>query len=241
MMTVPTDTLSAALGRPLTEGQRASLRAYAALLAAENARVNLTAVRSPAEIERRHLLESLALARLLEAHGALLEGGDLVDVGSGGGLPGIPLAIVRPGLRVTLLEATGKKAAFLEAAARDLRLTNIAVLTARAEEAGRDPAFRERFDLATARAVAPLAVLAELALPLVRPGGLLAAVKGSRVHEEVAAGRPAVARCGGRIDAVEPLPLTGAPALAVVLVAKVSPTPADLPRRPGIPAKRPLR
>lgn len=232
---------AAALGRALSAGQQRALYAYAQRLAVANARLNLTALRDPQAIERRHLLESLALVRVLEDAGVLPADAAVVDVGSGGGVPGIPLAIARPDLCVTLLEATQKKAAFLEDTVSSLHLQRVAVLVARAEDAGRDPEYRERYDLAVARAVAPLAVLAELTLPLVRPRGFLAAVKGSRVQDEVAAAGPAITRCGGRLERVEALPPAEAKPLWVVLAAKVAPTPPELPRRAGMPAKRPLR
>lgn len=224
----------------LPQAATALLRAYAGRLSAATARVNLTALRRPAEIEQRHLGESLALVRLLQEAGMLPPCSAVIDVGSGGGLPGIPLAIVRADLRVTLLEATAKKAAFLRDTVAQLGLASVAVLAARAEDAGHDPDQREQYDVAVARAVAPLNVLAELMLPLVRPGGRMAAVKGSRVHEEVAVGAAAVERCGGRIERVLPLGGDTPHPLFVVLAAKVAPTPPELPRRAGMPAKRPL-
>ena len=236
----PGNPLSDALGRPLTVDQERLLRVYARLLAAAATHLNLTAVRDPAGIERRHLVESLALVRVLEAEAALPEGGSAIDVGSGGGLPGIPLAVVRPDLRVTLLEATGKKAAFLSEALTALGLTEVSVIAARAEAVGHDPAWRERFDLALARAVAPLNTLVELTLPLVAVGGRMAAVKGSRVHDELTAAAAAIRRCGGRLEGVEHLPVTDESPLSVVLIVKAQPTPPQFPRRSGMPAKRPL-
>ena len=137
------DLITRALGRPLDGARLELLRAYAERLAAANARTNLTAVRDPHGIERRHIHESLALARLLEDAGLLPTGATVIDVGSGGGVPGIPLAIARPDLRVTLLEATGKKAAFLQETATTLGLERVAVLAARAEDDGCYPAHRE--------------------------------------------------------------------------------------------------
>lgn len=228
-------------GRPLDESQRALLARYVDRLVVATAVLNLTAVRDIPGVYRRHIAESLAFLRLLEEQGVLPTGARVIDVGSGGGLPGIPFAIARPDLHVTLLESAGKKAVFLRDTVAALELPHVDVLAARAEEVGRDSAHRERYDVAVARAVAPLNVLAELALPLVRPGGWLAAVKGSRVHEEMAAAQVAFNRCGGRVGAVLSLPtMVGAP-LSVVLVRKERPTPPELPRRPGMPAKRPLR
>jgi 16S rRNA (guanine527-N7)-methyltransferase len=228
-------------GRPLDESQRTLLARYVDRLVAATATLNLTAVRDIPGVYRRHIAESLALLRLLEEQGVLPTGARVIDIGSGGGLPGLPMAIARPDLHVTLLEAAGKKAAFLRDTVAALELPQVDVLAARAEEVGRDSAHRERYDVAVARAVAPLNVLAELALPLVRPGGWLAAVKGSRVRDELAEAQGAIERCGGRVGPVLPLPtMVGAP-LSVVLIRKERPTPPELPRRPGIPAKRPLR
>jgi 16S rRNA (guanine527-N7)-methyltransferase len=229
--------------------QHPALLRYRDLLVEANATLNLTSVRGPEAVERRHIVESLAVVRALEEAGRLPHGARAIDVGSGGGLPGVPLAIVRPDAGVTLLEATGKKAAFLERAARDLGLTNVRVLARRAEDAAHDPDERERYDLALARAVAPLATLAELTLPFVTVGGALAAVKGSRAEEEIAAAAVALRRCGGGdvLSLPLPLPVEGAAAapaaapLRLLIVPKLNATPANLPRRPGMPAKRPLR
>jgi 16S rRNA (guanine527-N7)-methyltransferase len=230
-----------ALGRGLSAAQLASLNRYVDILLGANQRLNLTAVRDRAGVEQRHIIESLALVRLLEELAVVAERSAVIDVGSGGGLPGVPLAIARPDVRVTLLEATGKKAAFLREAAMALDLANVGVLARRAEEAGQDTGHREMYELAVARAVAPLDVLAELMLPLVRVGGAVAAVKGANVAEELATARAAVAQCGGSIARVETREAMGAEPLTVVLIAKIAPAPPELPRRPGMPAKRPLR
>jgi 16S rRNA (guanine527-N7)-methyltransferase len=219
---------------------QSALRNYIDLLAEANKTVNLTSLREPEAIERRHIAESLAVARALTEAGVLAPGARVIDVGSGGGLPGIPLAIVRPDVAVTLLEATGKKAAFLERAVAMLGLGNVRVLAARAEEAAHLSTEREVYDLALARAVAPLVSLAELTLPFVRVGGALAAVKGSRAEQEIEDAAAAIRTCGG--GGVRTLALdTGGPNLRLLLIPKVAATPSHLPRRPGMPAKRPLR
>lgn len=205
-----------------------------------SASINVTAVRDAAGVERRHLAESLRLLMMLEDAELLPDGAAVIDIGSGGGLPGVPLAIVRPDLRVTLLEATGKKAAFLQGVVEALNLTGVRVLTARAESAAHETAERERYDLAVARAVAPLAALAELTLPFVRIDGALAAVKSARAEEEIVQAAGAIRRCGGGAARLIQSS-TGEDAVRVVLIAKLSPTPAELPRRPGMPQKRPLQ
>jgi 16S rRNA (guanine527-N7)-methyltransferase len=235
------DRDAAAVSRPLTPYQTRLLQAFARLLAAATRTTNLTAIREPDDIERRPIAESLALLCLLERGGIVPPEAAVLDLGSGGGLPGIPLAVARPDLRLTLLEATGKKAAFLEQAVKQLALARVQVIAARAETFAHDAGARERYDLVVARAVAPLDTLVELALPLVRIGGWLAAVKGSRVQEEVAAAVGAIKQCGGGHPRIDPLTDASEGPLSVVLIAKVAPSPAHLPRRPGMPAKRPLR
>jgi 16S rRNA (guanine527-N7)-methyltransferase len=224
----------------LPDDARRKLAAYRELLLSASQSVNLISDRSAAAVDERHIAESLAVLHASEAAGLLPSGAPVIDIGSGGGLPGIPIAIARPDLAVTLLEATGKKAAFLRHAAETLGLARVRVLAARAEDAAHDPAEREAYAVAFARAVAPLAVLVELTLPFVRVGGALVAVKGSRAADEIEAAGGAVRQCGG--GAVESIPLPGAaPELRLLIVPKVAATPPHLPRRPGMPAKRPLR
>lgn len=157
----------------------------------------------------------------------------LVDVGSGGGMPGLPLKIARPELRVTLLEADRRKAAFLTQAAARLGL-DVEVVAERAEIAGRGH-LREAFDVATCRALAPMPVLAELCLPLVRVGGRLLAMKG--VVEDASR---AIAALGGGDEAVILAPSAARQRGVIVVVPKLSPTPSRYPRRPGVPSKRPI-
>ena len=162
----------------------------------------------------------------------------VVDVGSGGGLPGLPLKIARPELAVTLIEADSGKAAFLVQACARLGLEGVAVLARRAEEVGQDARYRESFDVAVARALAPLPTLVELCLPLVRVGGVLLAQKTDK--EGVEAATRAVQILGGSLDSVSPAPSAARTSGTVVVIAKVTATPALYPRRPGVPARKPL-
>ena len=161
----------------------------------------------------------------------------VVDVGSGGGLPGLPLKISRPDLSVTLIEADQSKAAFLVQACAKLGL-DVEVLARRAEELGHEPRLRESFDLAVARALAPTPVLVELCLPLVRVGGRLLAQKTDK--EEAAAAERAIALLGGALDALVAAPSHARRSGTVMIVSKVRPTPEAYPRRPGVPARKPL-
>src|SRR2546427_1775922 len=162
----------------------------------------------------------------------------LVDVGSGGGLPGLPLKIARPELAVTLVEADSGKAAFLVQACARLGLLDVEVVARRAEEVGHDARYRESFDVAVVRALAPLPVLVELCLPLVRIGGRLLAQKTDK--EEVDAARRAIGLLGGSLDSVSPAPSTARATGTIVVIAKVGPTPSKYPRRSGVPARKPL-
>jgi 16S rRNA (guanine527-N7)-methyltransferase len=226
-----------AIGVALDPGQVAALARFRMLLEEGNARASLTAVTDEAGFWRTHALDSLSIARALEGEPPPAT---LVDVGAGAGIPAIPLAIAFPGLAVTAVEATAKKCRFMEEAARALGLADrFRVVERRAEEAARDRAHRERYDVATARAVSRLAVVAELCLPFVRVGGLFVAYKGPRVAEELAGAEVAAAALGARIEAVIESGIPGA-ALCLVKMRKRGPTPEGFPRRPGIPEKRPL-
>jgi 16S rRNA (guanine527-N7)-methyltransferase len=172
------------------------------------------------------LLEHLGAARTL------------VDVGSGAGLPGILLKIARPELQVTLIESDQAKAAFLVHACATLRLENVEVVARRAEEAGRDARLREKFDVAVARALAPLPVLVELCLPFVQVGGRLLAQKTR--DEDPAAAAHAIELLGGQLSGVLAAPSAARAAGTVVVIEKARPSPVQYPRRPGVPARKPL-
>lgn len=210
----------------VTAGQRAHLELFLDEIERVGRRLNLSTVPRD-QAWARHVGESLALLRVA----APLREAAVIDVGSGAGLPGIVIAIVRPDLRVTLLEADSRKAGFLTHAAGLLGLASLTVENRRAEDAGHDGALRERFDVAVSRAAAAPAVLCELALPFVRPGGRLVSLV---AEPESAAPTAAVAAglCGGG----PPQPRPG----GVLVVPKLTPTLDRYPRRAGVPARRPL-
>ncbi len=162
----------------------------------------------------------------------------LVDVGSGGGLPGLPVKICRPDLAVTLVEADQAKAAFLVETCARLGLHGVEVVSQRAEDAGHNPKFREAFDVATARALAPMRVLVELCLPFVRIGGRLLAQKTDQ--ENIAAAAHAIDELGGSLETVIAAPSAARRSGTVVVVSKIRPTPPTYPRRPGVPTRKPL-
>jgi 16S rRNA (guanine527-N7)-methyltransferase len=209
------------------------------LLVTESSRYNLTALRDPETIEKRHFDESLAFLEAVERTGAF--GSPAIDIGTGAGFPGLPVKIVRPDLESTLLEATRKKAEFLTMAVEALGLEGVSVVNGRAETVAHEAEHRERYALAMARAVAQLRVLVELALPFVRMGGYLAAQKGSGAEREVRESARALEVVGGEVALVERIEAPGAAvAPRLVLVRKVRSTPDEYPRRPGMPSKRPL-
>lgn len=228
---------AAHLGAALTVNQIDQFAQYEALLLQWNKRMNLTAVRNPAEIRVRHFLDSLSCAVAL----GKLNGRSLVDVGSGAGFPGLPLKILFPELKLTLVESIRKKGQFLQAVINDLGLQETTVLTERAEQLGQSSRHRQQYDVAAARAVADLRTLAEYLLPLCKVGGMMLAQKGRNVAVEVAAAGEAIYLLGGadpKIEAVV-LPEREQPHY-LVSVTKVADTPAKFPRRVGMPGKRPL-
>jgi 16S rRNA (guanine527-N7)-methyltransferase len=225
-----------ALGLDLTPAQLDLFARYQAILLDWNTRINLTAIAAPEDVQRKHFLDSLTCLAVLPP-GPLR----LIDVGSGAGFPGLPLILARPELSVVLLEATGKKAKFLEHVVAELGLAGVRIVNARAEEAGQDRVERERYDWAVARAVAPLPELAEYLLPLVRVGGFALAQKGRDAAAEAAGAARALKRLGGRLAEVRRVFVPGLEdERALIVVEKVTPTPKQYPRRPGEPRKNPL-
>ena len=227
------------LGVDLSAQQLEQFQRYYDVLTDWAERVSLTAVRDEEGIQRRHFLESAALVRVLADQGFSFRERSLIDVGSGSGVPGIPLKIIEPSIQLTLVEAKQRKSDFLSALLPELGMNDVTIVTKRAEEAAHDPRYREEFDFATAKALAPLRTLAELTLPFVRMGGLVIAPKGKEAEAEVKEARVALETLNGSVRAVEPIPLAQ-PEQFVVLIDKELPTPDRFPRRPGMPAKRPL-
>ena len=218
------------------EDAPALLARYGALLLEKNRVMNLTAITQPQDVATLHMLDC---ATLLDC--ARFEGKTLIDVGTGAGFPGLPLKILAPSLEVTLLDSLSKRVDWLSQTIGALGLEGIRAVHARAEEAGRDPAFRERFDFAAARAVADLRLLCELCLPFLKVGGRFLAMKGTDCGDEVDKALPAIQVLGGRLEGrIDRLiPHTGV-THRVILVEKISPTPEIYPRRWAKMQKAPL-
>jgi 16S rRNA (guanine527-N7)-methyltransferase len=204
-----------------------------------NCRFNLTAITACEEVQVKHFLDSLTVSLALPR--PIPEGFRVIDVGSGAGFPGIPLKIAFPQIELVLLESTGKKADFLKHLVEALSLEKIRVITGRAEEFAQSPVFRETFDASVARALAYMAVLAELTLPFCRIGGRLVAQKKGDLGEEIALSASAIAILGGGPPVIRQVILPGLiDNRCLVVVDKISATPPQYPRHVGIPAKRPL-
>ncbi|MEN9934001.1 MAG: hypothetical protein RLZZ387_580 [Chloroflexota bacterium] len=226
---------TSAWGLSLTQQQLEQFAVYAAELRSWNERVNLTAITDERDIVTRHFLDSLRLAQSWGAAPA-----SLIDIGAGAGFPGLPLKILRPEVKLTLVESIAKKTAFLEHMVATLGLADVEVITTRAEELGQNPRYRERYDVSTARAVAELRVLVEYLLPLCRVGGRVLAPKGPQPTEELREARAAIAKLGGRMAAPETVQLPGLEARTLVIIEKISHTPPLYPRAVGVPSRKPL-
>jgi 16S rRNA (guanine527-N7)-methyltransferase len=227
---------AAAWGLRLDRGRREHLLEYANLLASYE-RANVIGTRDLDGILLAHVLDSLSCF----LHEPLLRAGRLADVGSGGGLPGIPIKIMKPDLTATLVEATGKKASFLRYALDSLSLGGAEVANIRVEDLGL--AHRSAYEVVTSRAVARLSVVAEYCVPLLESGGWGIAMKGRLEQDELSEGRRAVDTLGARVAGITKVPMlpeVGEKERNLVILEKVRETPARYPRRSGVVAKRPL-
>ena len=225
-------------GIPHDESLPEKLLTYHALLMDWNTRMDLTAVTDEDEMIDRHYVDSLTA---LTVPGLIPQAGKIIDVGTGAGFPGMPLALACPGLQVTLLDAQQKRLNFLQAVIDELRITNVTLVHARAEDGAHNPAHREQYDLAVARAVAPLAVLCEYLLPYVKVGGQALCWKGPALMEELTQGRRAAFLLGGKAAAPISVTLPGREWQHMLLpVHKAQKTARLYPRKAGTPGKNPL-
>ena len=226
---------AAALGISLPENAPRLYRAYYTALTEANRQFNLTAIEGEGQAATLHFLDSLAVLRWAE-----LAGKTVIDVGTGGGIPGLALKIAEPALQLTLLDATEKKTAFLASLSEKLGLPCVC-LTGRAEELGRESAWRETYDIAVARAVAETRILAEICLPFMKVSGRLLALKSADTDRELKAAESTVKALGGAIAAIHDYTLPGTDITRrIVVIEKTAPTPEKYPRRWAAIQKRPL-
>ena len=238
-MTIDTEKLrnsAKTYGIALDDAALARLDLYAERLIETNKHVNLTAITEPEDILYKHFLDSLTIFRYVQP----LEGARWIDVGTGAGVPGFVLLAARPDLRMTLLDGTKKKLQFVQDTL-DAAGLSAQTLHTRAEEAGQDAAYRERFDFATARAVANLRELSEYCLPFLRVGGTFIAMKSKKTDEEIDEAQGAIRLLGGRIARVESFELPCVGERTLILIEKLSHTPAKYPRPSAKIAKQPLK
>jgi 16S rRNA (guanine527-N7)-methyltransferase len=221
----------------LTVEQVALFDQYHDLLVDWNTRMNLTAIIEPDAVRVRHFLDSLSLTRVVDFAKPL----QAIDVGTGAGFPGLPLAMVYPNITMTLMDSTGKKVRFLQHIIDTFGLSNTQAVQSRAEDAGRDTVHREQYDLVLARAVARMPALLEYTLPLAKVGGRVIAMKGTTAHRETEDASRALMAFGGKLTNIEQidLPDIDQPHY-LVCVDKIGRTPPEFPRRAGIPTREPL-
>ena len=229
-----------AWGVMLGEAQLDQFERYYREMMRWNERLNLTRITDYEAVQVRHFLDSLSLIKgMADLPGA--ERSSLIDVGAGAGLPGLAVKIAWPALRLTLVESVRKKADFLRHVADLLGLADVTVVAERAELVARQPVHREAYDFASARALASLPVTLELTLPFVRLGGRVLLPRKGDLAGELAEAAPALVPLGGRYHETIPVSLPGVPdGRGIIVIEKVAPTDARYPRRPGLPAKRPL-
>ena len=226
------------LGLHLNPRQLEQFQIYYEELIDWNQRMNLTAITDYEEVQIKHFLDSLTVTLALKQHS---EGFRLIDVGTGAGLPGIPLKILLPNIKLVLLDATAKKAAFLHHLKPKLGLDDIEIVVGRAEDVAHQNQYREKFDIVLSRAVALLPTIVELTLPFCAIGGSFIAQKKGALDLEISQAAKAISLLGGNLREVKKVALEEfTDERWLIIIDKVLPTPQRYPRRPGIPAKRPI-
>lgn len=208
---------------------------YMALLLEWNEKINLTAITEQSEVVQKHFVDSLTICKYINGNSKL------IDVGTGAGFPGIPLKILNPNCDITLLDSLNKRLIYLKEVIEKLNLTKIQTVHYRAEDAGKNNQFREQFDIAVSRAVAPLNVLVEYLLPFVKVGGIGVCMKGSNLKEEIKMAQKAIKLLGGEIEKIEEFKLPNSDIQrAVVVIKKIEKTSMKYPRKAGLPSKEPI-
>ena len=224
---------------PLTAEQRDLFDQLMLLLIEKNSQINLTAITDPEEIREKHFADSLAICLCKEPAEKLRKGAKVLDLGTGGGFPALPIKIVYPGTDIMMLDATRKKLTVLDEMTGALGLKNAATVWGRAEELAHQPEYRAYFDMVVSRAAMYLPALIECAVPFLKEGGMLIAYKQGSNEDEIAASGRALDELNARITRQVPYSVSG-DLRRLVMIEKTGPTPDKYPRRPGKPAKNPL-
>ncbi len=229
------------LGVALSPDQEMQLDVYYKRLVDTNEKFNLTSITEEQEVLEKHFLDSLSIVKLVPQEELRHRTIRIIDVGTGAGFPGMVLAIAFPEAEVTLTDSLKKRLTFLEETSKELGLKNVRIVHARAEDLGRDPGYREQFDLCASRAVASLPVLCEYCLPFVRTKGLFAAYKGSNMEEELTAAEKAIELLGGELEKQVSFTLPQTEyERSLIGIRKIRKTPKTYPRKAGTPSKKPL-
>jgi len=211
---------------------------YMEILIRTNKEFNLTSITEPTEIIYKHFIDSLAVIPFLNENNNVR----IIDIGTGAGFPGIPLKIIKPNYRVTLVDSTKKKVNFLKMICDELKLKDVECIHARAEELARDIDYREKYNMALSRALAPLNLLLELSLPFVKVGGIFIAYKSKEAHNEIEVAKTALEVLGGQITDVKEIEIPGLEGKRnLIFIKKVTVSSSTYPRRPGIPQKKPIK
>lgn len=208
---------------------------YAEMIVETNKYLNLTAITEPTEMLYKHFIDSLSLLTVVK----LQQGAKVIDVGTGAGFPGVVLLIARPDLKITLMDGTNKRLNFITQVLDELKL-NAEILHSRAELAGKDKKYREKFDLVTARAVANMNTLSEYCLPFAKVGGIFAPMKAAKAEEEIKDSENAIKLLGGRIKEVRQLNIENCGERCIIITEKISQTPSKYPRASAQISKKPL-
>jgi len=209
---------------------------YMNLLIEWNEKINLTAITDPEEIILKHFIDSITILKEIP------DNSKIVDVGTGAGFPGIPLSIMNPTLKITLVDSLNKRLIFLQEVINKLGLKNVEIIHARAEEFGQNKNYREKFDVSTSRAVANLSTLSEYLIPLVKVGGKVVSMKAAEAHQEINDAKKAIDILGGSIEKIDEFNLPQSDiGRTVIIIRKNKQTPAKYPRKAGTPSKEPIK
>ena len=224
------------IGIELTEEQLEKFYLYMNILLKWNEKINLTAITNEEEIILKHFVDSLTINKYIE------DSKSLIDVGTGAGFPGIPIKILRQDLKITLLDSLNKRINFLNEVIEKLELKNIECIHGRAEEFGKNKNYREKYDISTSRAVANMSTLSEYLIPFVKIGGKVLAMKGDKAEEELEEAKKAIKLLGGKVENIDNFYLPNSDIKrSIIIIKKIEKTEMKFPRKPGMPAKEPIK